>query len=85
MCACACVAALCWLRRAGQGFDASGSEAYWTVTSDVVTAMAFANYTSSPGKELLVGSRDNEIRVFQNEQAIEEVVEIDEVTGLCPV
>ena len=47
--------------------------------------MAFANYTSSPGKELLVGSKDNEIRVFQNEQAIEEVVEIDEITGLCPV
>ena len=24
-----------------QGFDANGSEAYWTVTSDVVSAMAF--------------------------------------------
>ena len=46
-----------------QGFDAKGSEAYWTVTGDEVTTMAFANFTNSPGKELLVGSKDNEIRI----------------------
>ena len=68
-----------------QGFDAKGSEAYWTVTGDEVTTMAFANFTNSPGKELLVGSKDNEIRIFQNEQAIEEILEIDEVTRLCPI
>ena len=68
-----------------QGFDAKGSEAYWTVTSDVVSAMAFANVTNSPGRELLVGSKDSEIRIFQKEQVIEEVVEVDEVTGLCPI
>ena len=68
-----------------QGFDAKGSESYWTVTSDVVTAMTFSNFTSSPGKELLVGSKDNEIRVFQNEQVIEEVQEIDSISGLCPI
>lgn len=68
-----------------QGFDSKGSEAYWTVTGDVVTAMCFSNFTSSPGKELIVGSKDHEIRIFQNEQVIEEILEIDEVSGLCPI
>jgi Bardet-Biedl syndrome 2 protein len=50
-----------------QGFDMNGEELYWTVTGDNVNAMALADVNGDGRNELLVGSDDFEIRVFQNE------------------
>ena len=70
-----------------QSFDAKGNELFWTVTGDVVTSMALCHFTKSPHgtRELLVGSRDAEVRVFRNEELVEEIYEVDVVTGLCPI
>lgn len=51
-----------------QGFDASGSEAFWTVTGDNVSTMTFCDVDEDGELELLVGSDDFEIRVFHNDE-----------------
>ncbi|KAH8059998.1 hypothetical protein JL722_4952 [Aureococcus anophagefferens] len=49
------------------GFDWRGAEEFWTVTGD----------------NLLVGSDDYEIRVFQHEEAVTEATEADRVVALA--
>jgi Bardet-Biedl syndrome 2 protein len=70
------------------GFDKEGSEVFWTVTGDNVSALTMSDVPSAKGtakKELLVGSDDFEIRVFQNEDLVGEVTEADRITHLCPM
>ena len=55
-----------------QGYDHEGSEEFWTVTGDNVSAMAFCDVDEDGQLELLVGSEDYEIRVFRNEEVISE-------------
>lgn len=62
-----------------QGFDCKGNEMFWTVTGDNVTALAFR------GKQLIVGSEDYEIRVFEGEDIVTEVTETDVVVKLAHV
>ena len=50
-----------------QGFDHTGEELFWTVTGDNVSALTFCDVDEDGQNELLVGSEDYEIRVFQNE------------------
>ena len=52
-----------------QGFDHQGEECFWTVTGDNVATMTFCDVDEDGALELLVGSDDYEIRVFQNEEA----------------
>ncbi len=67
-----------------QGFDASGAEAFWTVTGDNVTAMT--TMQSTTGKpQLLVGSADFELRWVVGEDAVGEVTETGVPTVLAPV
>jgi len=68
-----------------QGFDGNGGEKFWTVTGDNVGAMAFCDVDGDGRQELLVGSDDFDIRIFQNEDVIAEVSEADQIIGLCPV
>jgi Bardet-Biedl syndrome 2 protein len=68
-----------------QGFGHDGTEQFWTVTGDNVTAMAFCDVDEDGQNELLVGSEDFEIRVFSNEEVVSETTETDKVTGLCPL
>ena len=68
-----------------QGFGPDGSELFWTVTGDNVTAMAFCDVDEDGRQELLVGSEDYEIRMFQNEEVLSETTETDKVVGLCPL
>lgn len=68
-----------------QGFGHGGSELFWTVTGDNVTAMAFCDVDEDGKNELLVGSEDYEIRIFQNEEVVSENTETDKVVGLCPL
>ena len=66
-----------------QGYDAEGSEEFWTVTGDNVSAMAFCDVDGDGQLELLVGSEDYEIRVFRNEEVISETTETEMVVGLA--
>eukprot|EP01012_Entosiphon_sulcatum_P024785 TRINITY_DN3001_c0_g1_i1.p1 TRINITY_DN3001_c0_g1~~TRINITY_DN3001_c0_g1_i1.p1 ORF type:complete len:716 (+),score=211.22 TRINITY_DN3001_c0_g1_i1:102-2249(+) len=68
-----------------QGFDHEGTESFWTVTGDNVTALALIDIDEDQQNELLVGSEDNEIRIFQNESVISETTETDKVISLSPL
>jgi Bardet-Biedl syndrome 2 protein len=65
------------------GFDKAGAEAFWTVTGDNVTALTICDVNSDGLNELVVGSEDFEIRVFENEELISEQTEADKITHLC--
>lgn len=68
-----------------QGFGGDGSEKFWTVTGDNVSAMAFCDIDQDGRQELLVGSDDFDVRVFQNEDVVAETSEADQFVGLCAI
>eukprot|EP00742_Colponemidia_sp_Colp-10_P006121 GILJ01006549.1.p1 GENE.GILJ01006549.1~~GILJ01006549.1.p1 ORF type:complete len:712 (+),score=127.24 GILJ01006549.1:705-2840(+) len=68
-----------------QGFDGDGNDAFWTVTGDNVTSLAFCDVDEDGVNELLVGSDDYEIRIFQGEEVISQTTETDRVVGLAPI
>lgn len=68
-----------------QGFDAEGNELFWTVTGDNVTALGLIDIDEDKQNELLVGSEDYEIRIFQNEEVISETTETDRILALSPL
>eukprot|EP00995_Heteronema_vittatum_P005401 NODE_184_length_1699_cov_201.142424_g21_i1.p1 GENE.NODE_184_length_1699_cov_201.142424_g21_i1~~NODE_184_length_1699_cov_201.142424_g21_i1.p1 ORF type:complete len:497 (+),score=117.79 NODE_184_length_1699_cov_201.142424_g21_i1:25-1491(+) len=68
-----------------QGFDSEGNELFWTVTGDNVTALALIDIDEDQLNELLVGSEDYEIRIFQNEEVISETTETDKLLALSPL
>ena len=51
-----------------QGFDSTGAERFWTVTGDNVSALALCDADGDGKNELLVGSDDFAIRIFQAEE-----------------
>lgn len=53
-------------------FSFDGSEIFWTVTGDNVTALAFCDVDEDGKNELLVGCEDYQIRIFQAEQVVSE-------------
>ncbi|KAG5472660.1 hypothetical protein LSCM4_01981 [Leishmania orientalis] len=72
------------------GFDRFGAERYWTVTGDQVTAMSLLPWASTPASasaplSLLVASDDFEVRVYDGEEAIATVHEVDRVRKLVPL
>jgi Bardet-Biedl syndrome 2 protein len=68
-----------------QGFDVDGEEVYWSVTGDNVSALAFADVDGDGQSELLVGSDDFEIKIYQNEEVISQTSETDRVSHLTPM
>ena len=68
-----------------QGFDVDGEEVYWSVTGDNVSALAFADVDGDGQSELLVGSDDFEIKIYQNEEVISQTSETDSVSHLTPM
>jgi Bardet-Biedl syndrome 2 protein len=66
-----------------QGFARDGSEAFWTVTGDVVTALALVD-AAGPTPDLLVGSADYAIRAYAGEDVAAELTETDVVSALAP-
>eukprot|EP00741_Cyanophora_paradoxa_P010844 tig00020544_g10484.t1 len=68
-----------------QGFDFEGNEVFWTVTGDNVSALCFCDVDEDGLNELLVGSDDFEMRIFQNEEVIAEVTETDKIVALCKI
>nr|BCL66158.1 Bardet-Biedl syndrome 2 protein [Volvox reticuliferus] len=68
-----------------QGFNVDGSEKFWTVTGDNVSAMAFCDVDQDGRHELLVGSDDFDVRIFCGEDVIAEVPEADQFVALAAV
>ncbi|EGR29382.1 hypothetical protein IMG5_156790 [Ichthyophthirius multifiliis] len=58
-----------------QGFNSQGDEIYWNVTSDLVTCIGFTDIDGDQSLELMVGSADNYIRIFQGESILYEIQE----------
>ncbi len=65
-----------------QGFDYEGTEQFWTVSGDTVTSMTILDFNKDGTQELVVGSDDFQIRVFQNEEIITEITETEKVNKL---
>lgn len=68
-----------------QGFDHTGADKLWTVTGDNVSAMALCDVDGNGQQELVVGSDDFDIRVFQGEDMMAETSEADQFVALCPI
>ncbi|CAH1270190.1 BBS2 [Branchiostoma lanceolatum] len=68
-----------------QGFDLEGNDAFWTVTGDNVCSLALCDFTNDGKMELIVGSEDYDIRVFQDDEIIAEMTETEAITLLCPM
>ena len=68
-----------------QGFDVDGEEVYWSVTGDNVSALTFCDVDGDGVSELIVGSDDFEIKIYQNEEVISQTSETDSVSHLTPM
>lgn len=68
-----------------QGFDHEGTELFWTVTGDNVSALAFCDVNEDGCQELICGTEDFEMRVFQHEDVIKEITETDVVIKIEPL
>mmetsp|Transcript_10478 Transcript_10478/g.25127 ORF Transcript_10478/g.25127 Transcript_10478/m.25127 type:complete len:701 (-) Transcript_10478:93-2195(-) len=68
-----------------QGFDHEGNEQFWTVTGDNVACLEFVDVDQDGRMEMLVGSEDFEIRIFQDEEVVSEVTETGPVVGLAGI
>ena len=64
------------------GYDYDGNEVFWTVTGDNVTSLTQCDYNRDKKLELIVGSEDYEIRIFQNEEILQEISEADKIVVL---
>mmetsp|Transcript_5177 Transcript_5177/g.4668 ORF Transcript_5177/g.4668 Transcript_5177/m.4668 type:complete len:749 (-) Transcript_5177:13-2259(-) len=64
------------------GFNEVGKEIYWTVTGDNITSLELCDTNNDGINELLVGSDDYEIRIFQNENILDEITEADKILYL---
>ncbi|OXA51473.1 Bardet-Biedl syndrome 2 protein [Folsomia candida] len=68
-----------------QGFDAEGTDVFWTVTGDNVGAIALLDYDGDGENEMVVGSDDFDIRVFKSDQIIGEASETDTISHIAPL
>ncbi|KAL0209594.1 hypothetical protein RCL1_008432 [Eukaryota sp. TZLM3-RCL] len=65
-----------------QGFDATGEETFWTVSSDDVTCITLVKTSQSGSLEVLAGSADGYIRLYAGVDVLFEVQESSPVTFL---
>lgn len=66
-----------------QGYDGEGEEQYWTTAGGDVTSLCLADINGDNENELLVGSDDYVIYMYQDESMIAECKETAAVTELC--
>ena len=57
------------------GFDDDAEERFWTITGDNASALEFLDWDEDGKDELLAGSDDFSIRVFKNEEMIQDINE----------
>ena len=53
------------------GFDPTGVEVYWNVASDAVNDICFADLTNKSYDQIILGTADNEITLFDCEELID--------------
>lgn len=68
-----------------QAFDHEGTELFWTVTGDNVSALSFCDVNDDGVAELICGTEDFEIRVFRHEDVLKEITETDVVIQVEPL
>jgi len=68
-----------------QAFDHEGTELFWTVTGDNVSALSFCDVNDDGIPEMICGTEDFEIRVFHHEDVVKEITETDVVIRVEPV
>ncbi|XP_037069324.1 Bardet-Biedl syndrome 2 protein homolog [Pollicipes pollicipes] len=68
-----------------QGFTADGSDPYWNVTGDNIRSLALMDFNQTGRNQLLVGSDDFDIRIFNDDDIAHEVTETEAVTALQPL
>jgi len=68
-----------------QGFDSSGEDKFWTVTGDIVTSLVITDMSQDAQNQLIVGSEDFDIRIFNGDAIIGEISENEAVTHLCKI
>ncbi|XP_033117827.1 Bardet-Biedl syndrome 2 protein homolog [Anneissia japonica] len=68
-----------------QGYDIEGNDLFWTVTGDNVCSLALTDFNDDGKDELVVGSEDYDIRIFQEDEIIAEMTETEAITRLCPM
>ncbi|KAK3767058.1 hypothetical protein RRG08_054106 [Elysia crispata] len=68
-----------------QGYNKDGEDNFWTVTGDNVQSLCLLDYNNNGQNELIVGSEDFDIRVFQEDEIIAEMTETEIITCLCPI
>lgn len=65
-----------------RGFNHDGSEVFWIVTSANVNCMLLIDINKDGKNELIVGSDDGTIRIYREEQMIQEFVESEFIQNL---
>lgn len=68
-----------------QAFDYEGTELFWTVTGDNVSALAFCDVNDDGVAELVCGTEDFEMRIFHHEDVIKEITETDIIIRVEPI
>ncbi|XP_069693259.1 BBSome complex member BBS2-like [Periplaneta americana] len=66
-----------------QGYDYEGNDPFWTVTGDNVCSLALLDFDLDGENELLVGSEDFDIRIYKEDNIINEQTETEAVTALA--
>ena len=66
-----------------QGYDGEGEEQYWTTAGGDVSSLCLADVNGDNENELLVGSDDYIIYVYQDESIIGEYKETATINNLC--
>lgn len=65
------------------GIDSQGTEQFWTVTGDRVTALAASDVCGKGRMELVAGSDNFCIQALYKESVAEEITEADKIVGLA--
>lgn len=64
-------------------YDSSGAEVLWKAGSGSITALALADVDEDGGNELLVGSDDATIRIYKDDELLQQYTEADAVVQLA--
>lgn len=68
-----------------QAYDHEGTELFWTVTGDNVSALAFCDVNDDGQPEVICGTEDFELRIFKGEDVMKEITETDVVIKAEPL
>ncbi|KAL9649660.1 hypothetical protein ABK040_003337 [Willaertia magna] len=66
-----------------QGYDHQGEEQYWTTAGGEVTSLCLLDINGDNENELIVGTDDYVIYVYQEESIVSELKETASANGLC--